>query len=515
MTLFEHETRSFPIKTKSICPECQKVIDATLYEEDGKVLIEKTCPEHGKVTDIYWSDAELFQKVERWWLDSIPLENPRTREKNGCPFDCGLCDKHRSHTALALIDVTNRCNLRCPICFANAAVTGYVYEPSLEQIRFMLENFRSNRPIPAPAVQFAGGEPTVREDLPEIIRMAKEVGFPHVEIATNAIKLAESVDYCQELKDAGLSTPYMQFDGLTPEPYKVARGVNLLPKKLKAIENCRKVGLSSIVLVPTVVRGVNDDQIGDIIKFAVENVDVVRGVIFQPVSITGRIDESKRMDMRITIPDVMRKCEEQTEGKIKYEDFYPCSTPAPLSRALSAYTGKPVVEFGNNVHCGMATIIRVEDDGEYYPITHYVDVERFLGTLEKAAKDFEGGRLARTKGKIRTVLGTLRFFKKKGTLFSLIRRVMSTGEYDALGDFMRSVILIGMMHFQDPYNLDIERVNRCVIHYGTPDGRIIPFCTYNSIHRPRVEKQFSIPVEEYRKQKGIKEVAPAQLTEGS
>ena len=163
----------------------------------------------------------------------------------------------------------------------------------------------------------------------------------------------------------------------------------------------------------------------------------------------------------------------------------------------------------------MATIIRVEDDGEYYPITHYVDVERFLGTLEKAAKDFEGGRLARTKGKIRTVLGTLRFFKKKGTLFNLIRRVMSTGEYDALGDFMRSVILIGMMHFQDPYNLDIERVNRCVIHYGTPDGRIIPFCTYNSIHRPQVEKQFSIPIEEYRKQKGIKEVAPAQLTEGS
>jgi len=202
------------------------------------------------------------------------------------------------------------------------------------------------------------------------------------------------------------------------------------------------------------------------------------------------------------------------QGKIKYQDFYPCSTPAPLSRALGAYTGRSIVEFGNNVHCGMATIIRVEEDGEYYPITHYVDVERFFGSLEKVAKDFEGGSLARAKGRVRAVTSALRFFKKKGTLFNLMRRVMSSGEYHALGDFMRSIILVGMMHFQDPYNFDLERVNRCVIHYGTPDGRIIPFCTYNSIHRERVEKQFSIPIEEWRKQKGIKEVAVEQVVEG-
>lgn len=510
ITLFEHEVRSFPIKTKSICPECQKVIDATLYEEGGKVYMEKTCPEHGKVTDLYWGDAELFQKVEKWWLDSIPLENPRTREKLGCPYDCGICDKHHSHTALGLIDVTNRCNLRCPICFANAAVSGYVYEPSIEQIRFMLENFRSNKPVPAPAIQFAGGEPTVRI-IPEIIRIAKEVGFQHVEIATNGIKLAESADYCQELKDAGLSTPYMQFDGVTPEPYKAARGVNLLPRKLKAIENCRKAGLTSIVLVPTIVRGVNDSQIGDIIQFALKNIDVIRGIIFQPVSITGRIDESKRLDMRITIPDVMKKCEEQTEGKIKYEDFYPCSITASISRALTAYTGNPIVEFGNNVHCGMATILRMEENGEYHPITWYVNVEGFFGMLEGVTKDFEQGKM--TRGKLKVVTGALRHFKKKGTLFNLMRGMLSSGKYDSLGDFMRSILLVGMMHFQDPYNYDLERVNRCVIHYGIPDGRIIPFCAYNSIHRPQVEKQFGIPIEEYTKQKG-KAITPA-ITESS
>ncbi len=160
-----------------------------------------------------------------------------------------------------------------------------------------------------------------------------------------------------------------------------------------------------------------------------------------------------------------------------------------------------------------AVILRVEEDGEYYPITHYVDVEKFFGTLDKSAKDFQGGRLSRTKGKLRATLGALRFFKKKGTLLNLVRGFMSSADYGSLGDFMRSIILVGMMHFQDPYNFDLERVNRCVIHYGTPDGRIIPFCTYNSIHRPQVEKQFSIPIEEYRKQKGIKEVATVQSAE--
>ncbi len=376
-----------------------------------------------------------------------------------------------------------------------------MYEPSAEQIRFMLENFRRNAPVPAPAVQFAGGEPTVREDLPELIRMAREVGFAHVEIASNALKLAESVDYCRELVEAGLSTVYMQFDGVTPEPYLEARGRNLLPLKLKAIENCRRAGLHSIVLVPTVVRGVNDDQIGDIIRFAVENYDVVRGIIFQPVSITGRIDESKRMEMRITIPEVIKACEEQTGGRIKTSDFYPCTTPTPLSRALSAYFGRPMVEFGNHVHCGMATFIRVEGDGEFYPITHYVDVDRIMETFEKCAEEFQGGWFSKLKGRLRVAMGMLRFFKKKGLMFSLFRRVLTSANYNALGDFMRSVILIGMMHFQDPYNLDLARVERCVIHYGTPDGRIIPFCTYNTIHRPMVEKQFSIPVEEWRRRR--------------
>ncbi|MDH5532762.1 MAG: radical SAM protein, partial [Candidatus Bathyarchaeota archaeon] len=147
-------------ETKSICPECLKVLDATIFEKDNKVYIKKECPEHGKFQDVYWSDYEQYLRAEQFRYDGDGLRNPRTETKLDCPLDCGICPQHKSHTVLAIIDVTNRCNLRCPVCFANAAAAGYVYEPSKQEVREMLENLRSNDPVPATALQFSGGEPT-------------------------------------------------------------------------------------------------------------------------------------------------------------------------------------------------------------------------------------------------------------------------------------------------------------------------------------------------------------------
>jgi len=502
--------KTLPYTTKSVCPDCLKVIEATIYEEDGKVMIRKTCPEHGEYKDVYWSSVEDFHRAMKFAYVGIGLENPRTKTVNGCPYDCGLCPNHKTHTCLALIDVTNRCNLNCPICFAHAGKAGYVYEPTLEQIKEMLKNLRNNIPVPAPAVQFAGGEPTLREDLPEIIRAAKEAGFPHVEIATNGLMLLKE-GYARQLAEAGLSTVYLQFDGVTPEPYLAARGVNLLPQKLKILERCREEGLHSIVLVPTLVRGVNDGQVGDIIRLAVKNSDIIRCVNFQPVSITGRIDYEKRQEMRITIPDLMRLAEEQTDGIIKRSDWYPVPFVVPLSRALGARKGAPAVEFSTHPACGMATFIIVEDDGSFQPITAYVDVERFIGSLEKMAVDFSAGtRIGRLKGTMRGAISAMRFFKKKGLLASLANSFLIKKDYDSLAEFMKRVIMIGSMHFQDPYNFDLERVERCAIHYAIPDGRIVPFCSMNSLHRQTIEKQFSIPLEEWQRlHPGAKINAPA------
>ncbi|MEM0049258.1 MAG: radical SAM protein [Candidatus Bathyarchaeia archaeon] len=479
--------------TKSICPECLKVLDAVIFEENNIVYIKKECPEHGFFQDIYWSDYELYERAKRFDFIGNGLENPRTTIKNSCPYDCGICPQHKSHTALAIIDVTNRCNLRCPVCFATAGTTGYVYEPTLDEIKSMLVNLRNNKPVPADALQLSGGEPTVREDLPEIIKMAKELGFKHVEVNTNGLRMALDKNYCRTLKEAGMSTVYLQFDGLTPEVYKFTRGIDLVEVKKKVIENCRKVGIDSVVLVCTLIRGVNDRQVGDIIKFAAENFDVVRCVNFQPISLCGRLPVEERMSMRITIPDWIKLVEEQTSGQIKRTDFYPVPTVVPISRAIGAIKGRRYVEFTAHPHCGMGTYIFVED-GKIVPITRYADVERFIESMEKIYEDMRMGHSLRAKLRL---IGALRYIKF-GMLRKYLWPVLKTGSYRTLGDLHRKMILISAMHFMDPYNFDLERVQRCLIHYAIPDGRIIPFCTMNSIHRPIIEKALGIPLEEWK-----------------
>ena len=470
------------------------MLDATIYEKDNKVYIEKTCPEHGKYNELYWSDYDQYKRAEKYRKEGEGLNNPRTQTVKGCPQDCGICPQHKSHTGLAIIDVTNRCNLRCPVCFANAAAAGYVYEPTQKQVHEMLRNLRQNDPVPATALQFSGGEPTIREDLPELIKAAKDLGFRHVEINTNGIRLSQSVEYCKTLAEAGASTIYLQFDGLTNDVYRFTRGVDLLETKMKAIENCREAGLKSVVLVVTLVKGVNDHQLGDIIRFAVDNFDVVRCINVQPVSLCGRLPEEEREKMRITIPDFMRLCEEQTGGKVKVDDFYPVPTVVPIAQAVGAIKHKRYVEFTAHPHCGMATYLFVEDD-EITPITHYGNVDKFVKTMDKVYEEAQKGHGARAKMRL---VGALRHVKF-GLLSKYILPILKTGSYETLGDLQRKTILLSSMHFMDPYNFDLERVQRCCIHYAVPDGRIIPFCTMNSIHRSEIEKRWGVPISQWQK----------------
>ena len=483
-----------PIKaTKSICPECLKALDATIFEEDGKVFIKKECPEHGPFQELYWSDYEQYKRAEKFRYDGEGIENPRTKTVKNCPQDCGICPEHKSHTALAIIDVTNRCNLTCPVCFANAAAAGYVYEPTVEQVVGMLENLRSTKPVPATALQFSGGEPTIRKDLFDLVRKAKELGFRHVEVNTNGVRISQSVEYAKEMKAAGVSTVYLQFDGLTPDVYKFIRGLDLLDLKMKALENLRQAGYNSVVLVVTLVKGINDSQLGDIINFAAKNFDVVRCVNVQPVSLCGRLPPQEREKMRITIPDFMRLVEEQTKGDIKVSDFYPVPVVVPVSKAVGALKDKRYVEFTAHPHCGMATFVLVEN-GKLTPVTRYGNIEKFRASLQKVYEDAQKG--SKSKAKLRLV-GAARHMK-----FSFLRkyvlRVLMEGDYQSLGDFARTALMISSMHFMDPYNFDLERVQRCVIHYAVPDGRIIPFCTMNSIHRQEVEKKLGVPLKEWK-----------------
>ena len=487
------------MKTKSLCPYCHKVVDADVYEEDGKILMKKSCPEHGEFDDVYWSDADLYEKFAQWDLKdnetSAGIQN--TERVKGCPFDCGLCPEHKSSTMLALIDLTNRCNQRCPTCFANAAVAGYLYEPTMEQLKEMMKLLRSEVP-PCPAIQFAGGEPTVRENFVEIVKMARDLGFSHIQVATNGVAMAKSVEFCHELKEAGLHTVYLQFDGVTEEPYKILRGYLALQTKLKAIQNCWKGGIKSVVLVPTLMKGVNDDQMGDILRFAAKNRHIIKGVNVQPIAFEGRIDETERKQGRITIPDFLKLLEEQTNGEIPRESFYPVPFVLPISYYVEAWKGVPQIEFTVHPHCGAGTYVFVKDD-KFVPITEFIDVEGFMEFLQESSEDTNRSKIGKLKATA-ALISALRKFVDKDRAppgfdsLALLTNILGTGNREAVAEFSRNSLYIGAMHFMDPYNFDLERVKRCGIHYATPDGRIIPFCTYNAIHRPIVENAFSTPL---------------------
>ena len=488
--------------TKSLCPECGRPVDDEVYDEGGKVYIKKTCSVHGEFINTYWNDVETYDRVRDYEPSITSVENPSVDDISTCPSNCGLCSKHETSTVLGLIDVTNRCNLKCPVCFANAAASGRLFEPTQDEIRQMLKNLRSLKPHPTPAVQYAGGEPTVRKDIVELVKMAKDEGFTHVQIATNGLKLAMKENLAKELKDAGLNTVYLAFDGVTPEPYINNRGRDLLPYKLDAIENCRKAGLG-IVLVPTLIKGVNDHQVGDIIKFAFDHNENIYGVNFQPVSFAGRTPSDQVEKQRITIPDFIQIIEDQTDGDVKTTDFYPPSSVEPIAKFIGALEGgEPTVTLNCHQHCGIATYVfreKTEGSGKdkLIPINDFIDVDGLFKKLDELAEKLKKGGFGRKQRVLASATKAIPKLiysdktPKNLDVKRIILNVFTKRSYSALGDFSKDAMLISCMHFMDPFNFDEDRVKKCVIHYATPDGRIIPFCTYNSMYRENVEEKFS------------------------
>jgi len=211
--------RHLPHQTMSICPECQAKIEATMFAEGGKVYMQKECATHGRFKELVFSDEQMYLRALNWHYDiGNGVSNPAVPKATSCPDDCGMCDLHVSHTVLANVDLTNRCNLQCPICFANANIQDYIFEPSLEEVRKMLQTLRDEKPVAGRVVQFAGGEPTLHPNWFEILKMANDMNFAHVQCATNGIKFAEP-GFAERSKEAGLHTLYLQFDGVDTKVY--------------------------------------------------------------------------------------------------------------------------------------------------------------------------------------------------------------------------------------------------------------------------------------------------------
>ena len=399
--------------------------------------------------------------------------------------------------------------------------SGYLVEPSLEEIDRIMKHFRS-KPLPAPAIMFTGGEPTVRKDFPEICKMAKDHGFKEVIVATNGYGFSRKkggLEWTKKVFEMGLDTLYLQFDGINNATYEKTRGIkNLMPYKMRVVENCRKAGLSSINLVATIVRGITDIEVGNIIQFSLDNIDVIRGITFQPVSLCGRITSEEMQELRITNADVIKEIENQTGGKIKMDEaWYPLTTIVEFGRIVAYLSDVEPIEFTCHPDCGFATYLVVDPDtNEMVPIMDYFDplkiidfanrfwekmkhrekqpIKFFENLLGDAGKTLDSGLefLDKTQLRARFLLGMLQYTKKPGKLMEMFSRLLMNADWESISSFTHGTLLLSSMHFQDAYNMDIERTKRCIVHFGVamPDGTIkeIPFCTMNSLHRESIEK---------------------------
>ncbi len=508
--------RGLPKTTQSLCPECTQLVQARLFEEGGKVWMEKTCPQHGEFRDVYYGDVKLYLKMEEWHFgDGVGLANPAVTDASRCPSQCGLCSMHASHTGLANIDLTNRCNLTCPVCFANANAAGTLYEPSFAEVRRMLQALRNERPVACRIVQFSGGEPTIYPRFLDVCTLAKEMGFSHIQAATNGIMLAD-LEFAQQAKQAGLNTLYLQFDGCDDAVYLRTRGEALLAKKLQVIENCRRTGMK-IVLVPTIVRGINDDEIGNICRLAVDNADVISAITFQPVAFTGRLNRNELAAKRFTQADVAHQVAEQSGYTDTYHDWFPLACVTPFSKLISALRGELTTHLTCHPHCSLGTYLFVnQQTRDVVPITRFVDVGGMLQDIYEAASKAEKASV-KFWSKIKVWNSLQRHFHKEYAPPGLdFQRFIQTlqgftdkklGRDGMDGTYTYRTILVSAMHFMDSYNYDVERVKRCVIHYAAPNGLLYPFCAYNSgpCFRERIEKKYSIPFE---KQLDLMQIAP-------
>ncbi len=500
-----------PKKIESMCPECMEIIDATLYPEAGKVWMRKKCKDHGEFKDIFYGDVNLYYRCEELWCgDGMGVEDPPIHSATVCPSQCGLCNMHTSHSGLPIMDLTNRCNLTCPVCFANANAAGYLYEPSFDEVVSMLESLANQKPVKANMVQFSGGEPTVRPDFLKIVMKAKEMDFYYIQVNTNGIKMADP-EFAQAAKEAGVDNLYLQFDGVSDDVYKKTRARPLFDIKLKAIENCRKVRIDVIPVV-TLVKGYNDHQVGDIMRFAAENNDVISGIAFQPVSFVGRFSQSHRLEKRYTLADLAFDIERQTGYMKAMRDWFPIGITSTISRLASALSGKPNYTLTLHPHCSQGAYFFIGEDGTVKPISEFLDMDPFLAELLKLSKEIKPSKFG-LLSKVKVLYRLKKYFLSdkapKGLTFEKFlqsfegyqdRRLRRTytGE-DGRNESYKSFFVAGM-HFMDAYNFSVERVKRCVIHYPDPNGHLYPFCAYNGapVYRKRVESKFKLSHEQVK-----------------
>lgn len=441
-------------QTTSLCETCLELVPAKILISGNDVFYEKRCPEHGVRKTLVSSDAAYYQ-AELSFLK--PGDRPlrlQTRTEHGCPFDCGLCPDHEQHTCLAIIEVNEACNMTCPVCFAGSSQASNGHR-DLQTIGRMMDVLVDSEGEPD-LLQLSGGEPTIHPDILAIIDMSRERPIRHLMINTNGLRIATDPAFVEALsaRKKGLEI-YLQFDSLKAGALKELRGGDVLRMREKSLAALEAAGIST-TLVCTVKKGVNDDEMAAIIDFAL-GFSCVRGVTFQPIQDTGRNESFEPTDHRVTLADIRRRIVEDS-GVFGERDVIPLPcNPTNIAIGYGLRNGRTVV-----------------------PLTSMIPKEQLIAEIPNSV-NFE------------------RYPELKKRIFELFS--LSTIEPNAaerIGDLLcclpqvevpdtltyENVFRVAIVKLMDRFDFCIADVKRSCIHFVTPDGRIIPFETYNLFHRP-------------------------------
>ncbi len=438
--------------TVSLCPTCLKRIDAKIIFEDEKVFMTKTCSDHGFFKVLLASDINYYKNIRNYNKPSeIPIQF-NTDTHYGCPYDCGICQDHEQHGCLTVLEITDRCNLSCPTCYAFSSPT-YGRHRTIDEIDMMLNAIVANEGEPD-VVQISGGEPTIHPDFFEILDLAKTKPIKHIMLNTNGIKIAKDFEFAKKL--AGYMPNfeiYLQFDSFKPEALELMRGKDLTDIRLKALEHLNELNLST-TLVVTLQKGVNDDEIGEIIEFALKQ-KCVRGVTFQPTQIAGRLDNFNPATDRITLTDVRQSILEQT-SIFQSNDIIPVPcNPDALAMGYALKLGESV-----------------------FPLTRYVDPELLLNNSRNTIVYEQDPKLH--EHMINIFSTGISVDKAQENLIELM---CCLPQVSAPGLSYNNLFRIIIMRFVDAYDFDVRAIKKSCVHIVHKNGKIIPFETMNLFYR--------------------------------
>ncbi len=443
--------------TNSLCPICLEVVPAKVIIKDKKVYLLKYCKNHGEQIELLEEDAEYHLKKRLYDKPGTPMK-VQTKVEKGCPFDCGACPQHDQHACIGLIEVTNKCNLNCPLCYADSGEGEFL---TLDNIEKMMDFFQDSEGGKAEILQISGGEPTIHPDIIDILKMAKAKKFKYVMLNTNGIRIAEDEEFVRELSQfVGGFEVYIQFDGFKTSTYEKLRGADILPMKQKAIDNLTRYKIPT-TLVATISTGINDDEVGEIFSYGLKQ-PYVRGINYQPVSFFGRIDQTIGQN-RVTLSGILKRLEQQTSGMLKMGDFIPL--PCDVERVAITYMYK-------SSKGGFVPITR---DARIQDYLHLIN-NTFVYTIEDAMKNVGKSLLD-----LNTTCDCFKFLNdfKHIMPFDFFKKSKKKKmEYVDQNTFRISV-----SSFLDAYNFDMKSMQKECVHVITKDLRKIPFSAYNTIHR--------------------------------